>query len=96
MIDEPVVVNEDAAMMGKATTPAKRPRRQMEITLFDRWCKGCGLCSTFCPTHAIEADEEGRPKAIYPERCTGCQWCVIHCPDLAISVRQINGRESDE
>jgi len=91
MESELVVVKEDTAEAPAAPAP-KRPRRRVEITIFDRWCKGCGLCSTFCPTHTIEADEEGRPKGIHTERCTVCQWCVIHCPDLAITIRALDSQ----
>lgn len=96
MEQELVVVKEDTAEAGKTPAPpaSKRPRRRVEITIFDRWCKGCGLCSTFCPTQTIEADEEGRPKAIHAERCTACQWCVMHCPDLAISIRTLDSQEN--
>ncbi len=76
-----VAVREDAAI-----SAARRQRPLPRIVIFGRWCKGCGICSAVCPTHAIEADAEGRPTVLHPERCTACQMCVIHCPDLAITV----------
>ena len=83
MSDALVVVKEDTI---EQVTVTARPKRQMKITIFDRWCKGCGICSAFCPTQAIEADEEDRPMAAHPERCTNCQMCVLRCPDFAIRV----------
>ena len=82
----PQVVNGDTEEQIAITRPKSAKRPLPKITLFDCWCKGCGICSWVCPTQAIEADHEGRPTAIHPERCIACQACVIHCPDLAITV----------
>jgi len=90
MSEVQVALIEEAAETGEKPEQAKRHRRRFEITIFDRWCKSCGLCSAFCPTRTIIADEEGRPSVIESERCTGCQWCVMHCPDLAISICALN------
>jgi len=84
MTNAQVALKDEAAV---TNTSSERRRRHFEIVVFDRWCKGCGLCSAFCPTQTIIADEEGRPQTILSERCTGCQWCVMHCPDLAIKIR---------
>lgn len=64
----------------------RRSQKRVKITLFENWCKGCGLCTAFCPTQALEADGENKPTIQHPERCINCQWCVLHCPDLAINV----------
>jgi 2-oxoglutarate ferredoxin oxidoreductase subunit delta len=89
MTNVSVALKEEAATTGQSSEREKR-RRYFEIVVFDRWCKGCGLCSAFCPTQAIMCDEDDRPKIVLPERCTGCQWCVMHCPDLAIRIRTLN------
>jgi len=96
MNDQAAVVERDAAQRVSTLAPAARgrPDRRIEFTIRRGWCKGCRLCSTFCPTEAIEPDDEGHPDIFHPERCIACQWCVIHCPDLAITVDVFSLEES--
>lgn len=56
------------------------------VTIYEAWCKGCGICVAFCPKDVYEQDILDRPQIVQPARCTGCQKCVLHCPDFAISV----------
>ena len=49
------------------------------------WCKGCGICVEFCPTHVL-ALKDGKAAIISLEECTGCRMCSLRCPDLAIEV----------
>ena len=89
MNNDSVAVKGDAAVgtaHRQSTVGQRNNRPAVKIVIFDRWCKGCGICSALCPTQAIEADAEGRPTTVHPERCIACKSCVIHCPDLAISV----------
>ena len=54
----------------------------VEIT--SRWCKGCGICSAFCPKQALSLENE---KAVVDEeKCIACGICELYCPDLAIVV----------
>ena len=56
-------------------------------------CKGCGLCVTVCPTHALRM-AEGRfnikgyspVEVADPEACTGCGVCTIICPDVVFAA----------
>lgn len=56
-------------------------------------CKGCSLCVTVCPTHALRM-AEGRfnikgyspVEVTDPEACTGCGVCAIMCPDVVFTV----------
>ena len=73
-----------------------RPRPRGLVTLFETWCKGCGICIEFCPQDAFEADEQGRPIIAHGERCTACHWCDTHCPDMAITVRRLAPEEVEE
>lgn len=74
----------------------KTSRRRGQVTIFENWCKGCGLCIAFCPTKALAANGEGRPVVAYPERCTACHWCDTHCPDFAIVVEELPGGATEE
>lgn len=55
-------------------------------------CKGCALCSAYCPVHGLElstgfnAQGHHPVKLIKPEKCTGCAICAWMCPDCAITV----------
>jgi 2-oxoglutarate ferredoxin oxidoreductase subunit delta len=70
------------------TTSKKGPRGQ--VLLYARWCKGCHICVSFCPTGVLEMHESGDfPVVAQPEKCTACHFCDTHCPDLAIVVRRI-------
>ncbi len=50
------------------------------------WCKGCGICVHFCPTHVLELDDEDKSVAVRLEDCICCMQCELRCPDLAIEV----------
>lgn len=50
------------------------------------WCKGCGICSAFCPKKVLEIDEWGKVAAARPEDCIACRLCEHRCPDLAVTV----------
>lgn len=66
----------------------KSPRG--EVLLYARWCKGCHICVSFCPTGVLEMHDSGDyPVVVRPENCTACHFCDTHCPDLAIVVRRI-------
>ena len=63
------------------------------ITVDERYCKGCGLCITFCPRECIELDPNKlTAKGYHPARlkadanCSGCSTCATMCPDVAITV----------
>jgi 2-oxoglutarate ferredoxin oxidoreductase subunit delta len=49
------------------------------------WCKGCGICVAFCPTHVL-ALQDLKAIVIEPDECTGCRMCTLRCPDLAVDV----------
>ncbi|MDO8589164.1 MAG: 4Fe-4S binding protein [Armatimonadota bacterium] len=59
---------------------------KQQISIFDAWCKQCGLCVDFCPKGVLTKRALGSPQVSLPEQCIGCLLCVLHCPDFAISV----------
>ena len=66
------------------------------ITIYDAWCKRCGICAEFCPKGVLTSDQLGCPKATHPERCIGCAQCVLHCPDFAINVEQCKAEKAED
>lgn len=60
-------------------------------------CKGCQLCTQFCPKKLIIMEKtfnkRGYRPAVFIEeglekdlQCTGCAMCATICPDVAIEV----------
>ncbi|NWF67519.1 MAG: ferredoxin family protein [Chloroflexi bacterium] len=64
------------------------------IVIDQERCKGCTLCTLFCPQHVIIMDEtrlngKGYHPALLSDaqgECTGCAVCAVICPDVCISV----------
>lgn len=53
------------------------------------WCKGCGICVSFCPKDVFTQGEDGVPEVAFAERCNLCGLCELMCPDLAISTGKV-------
>lgn len=57
-------------------------------------CKGCDLCTRFCPQDVLHLDlthlnAKGYHPAMLDEsvkHCTGCAVCAVICPDVCITV----------
>ena len=62
-----------------------KPKLKM-LHINEDWCKGCGICVTFCPKQVLALDDEGKATVVGAERCSICMLCEMRCPDLAISV----------
>ena len=56
------------------------------VLIYPDWCKGCGLCVSFCPSKVFELDETGKSRVVHEEECINCGFCELHCPDFAIKV----------
>jgi len=58
-------------------------------------CKGCGLCTTYCPVKILKLDDTTtNAKGYTPlmvidmEKCIGCAFCATMCPDSVITVEK--------
>ena len=55
-------------------------------------CKGCEMCTHYCPTQILGMSKDINVKGYFyaevkdPGRCLGCMLCAITCPDVAIEV----------
>lgn len=55
-------------------------------------CKGCELCTVYCPQRILAMSKEINAKGYFfaevrdPGRCIGCLICAVTCPDVAIRV----------
>ena len=62
------------------------PRKEYSIDINKEWCKGCGICVSFCPENVLGLDENEKAIVINPEKCVVCNLCELRCPDMAIAV----------
>jgi 2-oxoglutarate ferredoxin oxidoreductase subunit delta len=65
---------------------------QNMIEINEELCKGCEICTDFCPrevlatSHAINKRGNYLPAVIREDKCSGCKQCELMCPDFAITV----------
>ena len=70
--------------------------KPFEITIEERFCKGCGLCVDTCAQGKLHLKEKPdrrgiRTAAVRAQAdCTGCLQCATICPDAAIEITQAN------
>jgi 2-oxoglutarate ferredoxin oxidoreductase subunit delta len=57
------------------------------------WCKGCGICVSFCPEDVLGLDDNDKAVVLNPDSCVFCGMCELRCPDMAVEVTKEN--ESD-
>jgi 2-oxoglutarate ferredoxin oxidoreductase subunit delta len=74
-----------------------KKKGQAKVTIYQDWCKGCGICAAFCPAKVLELWPDGKAHVVREEDCINCGFCELHCPDFAISVtpREISRRKTD-
>ncbi|MCK4764451.1 MAG: 4Fe-4S binding protein [Candidatus Aminicenantes bacterium] len=62
------------------------------ITINEELCKGCEICTDFCPKKVLASsntiNKKGYylPAATHKDKCTGCRLCELMCPELAILI----------
>jgi len=74
--------------------------KRFNVIIDQERCKGCGLCSRFCPVSILKIDTEKlNKKGYHPssvikmEKCLGCGNCAVVCPDAAITIQLLEGEE---
>jgi 2-oxoglutarate ferredoxin oxidoreductase subunit delta len=69
-------------------------RKMVMIKLDPNLCKGCSICTEFCPKNVYEDSETPNKKGVRipipknEEKCTKCNLCALMCPDQAIKVEE--------
>ena len=62
------------------------------IVVDEEYCKGCRICSEFCPTGVLGTSAQLNAKGYYPpvveqeHECHGCRLCELLCPEFAIFI----------
>ncbi len=44
----------------------KAQKKRFEVEFYRDWCKGCGICSAFCPEEVLAMNEKGEPEITKP------------------------------
>jgi 2-oxoglutarate ferredoxin oxidoreductase subunit delta len=71
---------------GNLEGPVRQSGGSPPLAVYNRWCKGCGICVEFCPRKVLKLSADGKAIVAYPEKCTLCRLCEVLCPDFAITV----------
>ncbi|VBB06847.1 Hypothetical protein LUCI_2084 [Lucifera butyrica] len=58
----------------------------MSLELNQKFCKGCGICVSFCPQKILGLNELGKIYIKDADKCIRCGQCELRCPDFAIKV----------
>ncbi|NOX21925.1 MAG: pyruvate ferredoxin oxidoreductase [Actinobacteria bacterium] len=91
-----VEINIAAFRAGRTVSDAEVPQQvpdpdgfpgPHQIEIRHEWCKGCDICSRFCPEFCLEVDIDGKLVVVNADACTGCRLCELLCPDFAITIR---------
>jgi len=62
------------------------------IEISEELCKGCGICSGFCPLEVFTTSKNISKRGYYlpavvkRDKCSGCKQCELMCPEFAITV----------
>jgi len=74
-----------------------KKKGQAKVTIYQDWCKGCGICAAFCPAGVFAMRSDGKSHVVREYACVNCGFCELHCPDFAVSVtpRETSRRKTD-
>lgn len=65
--------------------------KEKELILKKDWCKGCGICVTYCPKNILVL-KKGKIDVTDIDACIKCGLCELRCPDYAIYL-EVNDNE---
>lgn len=78
--------------MAEPNVTAMKPKYNVVIN--QDWCKGCGVCMSFCPKGILVAEGlDQKARATDDSLCINCTLCVVHCPDFAIEIVPSEAKE---
>lgn len=58
----------------------------MALIINQKYCKGCGICITFCPKNVLSLTELNKVYASSEDKCIFCGQCELRCPDFVFEV----------
>ncbi|MFC1855573.1 NIL domain-containing protein [Thermodesulfobacteriota bacterium] len=59
---------------------------EKDVTRNDDICLQCGVCTSMCPTKALDINRETMEITFDVNKCIGCEACVKICPPRAMQV----------
>jgi 2-oxoglutarate ferredoxin oxidoreductase subunit delta len=66
---------------------SNRTEAKYRVEINQDWCKGCGICISFCPKGILTAEGlDQKIKVTDESLCINCTLCEVHCPDFAIEI----------
>lgn len=64
----------------------KKQKKEFDVQVDIKRCKGCGICVALCPKQVLELKfPEVKCHVARVQDCIGCLMCEMHCPDFAIT-----------
>ena len=72
----------------------KKHTKNVNRTLYEKLCTGCGTCSGVCPNDAISIVKgkkgEGYVPKINSDKCTNCGLCLKSCPGISVDFKKLS------
>ena len=79
-----------------AEKTGEEAKTKTKILIDEDWCKGCGICTEFCPKGIlVPTGLQGKPTVTDPSLCIKCMLCEVRCPDFAIRIRSEEDDDED-
>lgn len=99
----PHPTNPEKSEAGGKDAPAPAPeavakpvrRRSFHVTVYEAWCKKCGICVAFCPAGALRENATTQQVIGTDAKCIGCRQCEWRCPDFAIIIKQVHAPKGE-
>jgi len=61
-----------------------------EVQRITHKCTHCGVCTSVCPTGALDISRPDMSVKFHQKKCSVCELCVPACPTRAMQVRPSN------
>ena len=63
---------------------------EKDVVRIEEKCIQCGVCTSMCPTKALDINRETMEILFDAKKCIGCESCVKICPPRAMSINLLD------